>query len=355
MVSAMYAQVDISRSVGVQTRGSDNPKEKIQDYHNQRLSGPIKLTIVFATHNGARKLHRMLESLTNSTLDQKFWKIVAVDNNSTDDTMNVLHSYMDKLPLQILFEPRPGKGNALNTAFPHIAGDLVIITDDDVLPSPDWMEQYLALADAHPEYDMFSGLIEPEWEKQPEPWLLSWVDLAPIYALNGAAPTGPIAARQIFGPNSAFRTRILPRTYTIENIDVGPDAKKRQYAMGGDTAFALHLEQKGHRALHSRSPSVRHIIPKTYVEKAWILSRAERYGKGSVHFYPHRYVSRPQICGVPVSLLLRLAASYIATSAMAVLPVSKMQWNTLWSYHMQKGAVEELFQRSKASPKRSDS
>lgn len=346
----MYAHVDVSGAVGVQANAKPNLSDKTSIKNNHGVFKSVRLTIIFATHNGAKKLGRMLETLTYSTLDKNLWKIVAVDNNSTDDTMNVLHAYQSKLPLQILFEPRAGKGNALNTAFPHVAGDLVIITDDDVLPSPDWLEQYLALADAHPEYDMFSGLIEPEWEKQPEPWLLDWVDLAPIYALNGTAAPGPIAARHIFGPNSAFRTNILPSTYTVENIDVGPDAKKRQYAMGGDTAFALHLEQKGHRALHSRNPSVRHIIPKTYVEEAWILSRAERYGKGSVHFYPHRYISRPRVFGVPLSLLLRLAGSGIATLGASLFPGSRVRWNILWTYRMRKGAAAELFQRrNKAS------
>lgn len=335
----MYAHVDVSGAVDVQSNTSS------LDSHATHTS--VRLTIIFATHNGARKLRRMLESLTYSTLDKKFWKIVAVDNNSTDDTMNVLHAYQGKLPLQILFEPRAGKGHALNAAFPHVAGELVVITDDDVIPSPDWLEQYLALADAHPGYDMFSGLIEPEWEKQPEPWLLDWVDLAPIYALNGSVASGPIAARHIFGPNSAFRTRILPDTYTVKDIDVGPDAKKRQYAMGGDTAFALHLEQKGHRALHSRKPSVRHIIPQTYIEKAWILSRAERYGKGSVHFYPHRYVSRPQICGIPASLLVRMVLSYAGAVCALVLPSRQIRWNILWAYRMQKGAAKELLQKWK--------
>lgn len=290
----------------------------------------------------------MLEALTHSTLDRNSWKIVAVDNNSTDETPLILQEYRDKLPLMILQERRPGKGYALNAAFPHIAGDLVVITDDDVLPAPNWLEQYLQLAADNPEYDMFSGLIEPEWEKQPERWILDWVDLAPIYALNGSTADGPIQARHIFGPNSAFRTSILPETYTVGEMDVGPDAARRQYAMGGDTAFAMSLESRGHKALHSRKPMVRHIIPKSYVDENWILKRAERFGKGAVHFYPRRYASNPKICGVPASLIIRLAGSYIASVGASLAPRSRQAWDIHWRYRMRKGAAEELYRKARA-------
>lgn len=344
----MYAQIEIASAIDVNSAGYDNQNDNSKNKNNFSVKGRTRITVIFATHNGGRKLRRMLEALTLCTLRRSEWKIVAVDNNSTDETPAILREYQDRLPLKILFESRPGKGFALNRAFEHLAGDLVVITDDDVIPEPDWLTQYLILADANPDYDMFSGLIEPEWEKQPERWILDWVDPAPIYALNGGMVPGPIAARHVFGPNSAFRTHILPKTYTVANLDVGPDAKRRQYAMGGDTAFAMHLEEKGHKALHSRNPAVRHIIPKAYIDEEWILKRAERFGKGAVHFYPRRYVSKPRILGIPASLVLRLVGSFVASLGASVLPKSQKSWNIRWTYRMRKGAAQELYRKSRA-------
>lgn len=343
---AMYVPLDISGAVDANSTIENNLKFIDEDENNLSVTC---VTVVFATHNGGWKLRRMLEALAASTLDRRFWKIVAVDNNSTDDSAAILREFQSLLPLQILSETRPGKGHALNTAFRHIEGDLAVITDDDVIPKPDWLEQYLKLAEENPDYDMFSGLIEPEWEKQPESWILDWVDLAPIYALNGNMAPGPISARHIFGPNSAFRTRILPATYTVDALDVGPDAKRRQYAMGGDTAFAMNLEKLGHKALHSRAPAVKHIIPKAYVDRDWILKRAERFGKGAVHFYPRRYVSKPQILGIPASLILRLAASFVAATGASLLPRNRKAWDILWTYRMRKGATEELYRKARTS------
>ncbi|MGO8330326.1 glycosyltransferase, partial [Rhizobium ruizarguesonis] len=88
-------------------------------------------------------------------------------------------------------------------------GELVILTDDDVIPAPDWIEQFLTLADEQPQFAIFGGLITPEWEERPAQWLINYGHLGILYALNGGLPEGPISEALISGPNSAFRRSIL--------------------------------------------------------------------------------------------------------------------------------------------------
>ena len=113
----------------------------------------------------------MLDALCQSTTPQSEWKIVAVNNNSTDNTNDILHSYLNRLPMEIYFEKNPGKAIAIDEGFQYLEGELVIITDDDVRPAQDWIEQFLKLAEGCSDYDMFGGLILPEWEQLPEPWI----------------------------------------------------------------------------------------------------------------------------------------------------------------------------------------
>ena len=80
------------------------------------MSGP-EVTVLFSTYNGGRTLPRMLEALCAVTLPHDRWKIVAVDNNSRDNTREVLEAYRHRLPLEILFEPRQGKEHALALGF----------------------------------------------------------------------------------------------------------------------------------------------------------------------------------------------------------------------------------------------
>ena len=77
--------------------------------------------------------------------------LVAVGSNSTEHFAAILGSYRDRLPLAVDFEPGLGKEHASARGFRHLEGDLVILTDDDVLQEPDGIEQFLALA-AQPEF-----------------------------------------------------------------------------------------------------------------------------------------------------------------------------------------------------------
>jgi glycosyltransferase involved in cell wall biosynthesis len=119
------------------------------------------ITVIFSSHNGAETLPAMMESFCALRTDGLPYRIVAVDNASTDATARILQSYRRRLPLACLTEPRRGKNIALNRAVAEIEGDIVVATDDDVLPRPDWLLTFKAAFDAHPEVDVLGGRIEP--------------------------------------------------------------------------------------------------------------------------------------------------------------------------------------------------
>ena len=62
------------------------------------------ITVVFTSFNGAKTLPLMLNSLTKLTPPNNDWKLIAVNNSSTDETNDILNQFIDKLPLTILFE-----------------------------------------------------------------------------------------------------------------------------------------------------------------------------------------------------------------------------------------------------------
>ena len=73
------------------------------------------LTILMATRNRAQILREVLESYCRIVPPHDGWKLVVIDNGSTDETTQVLDSFQNRLPLQVLSESRPGKSCALNT------------------------------------------------------------------------------------------------------------------------------------------------------------------------------------------------------------------------------------------------
>ncbi|MGH6847213.1 MAG: glycosyltransferase [Methylocella sp.] len=306
------------------------------------MSIKIKATIIFATYNGERTLPAMLDALCQSTTPQSEWKIVAVNNNSTDNTNDILHSYQNRLPMEIYLEKTPGKAIAIDNWFQYLEGELVIITDDDVRPAQDWIEQFLQLAEEYPDYDIFGGLILPEWEQLPEPWIVEWVDRASVYALNETVKEGPISAGYIFGPNSAFRRRVLPNKYSVHYSNIGPSHDVQQYPMGCDVLFAASIEARGHKAWHSRLPVVQHFMPAEYLDERWIFQRAERHGLGMPVMAPHLFHSGKILFGYPVRLLIKFSALATMVKIVELLPRSKFRYDWLWRYNRHKGLLKMI-------------
>lgn len=228
------------------------------------------LTVVMPTHNGADTLSEALSAFCGIEPPPGGWKFVIVDNGSTDSSRSIIDAFKSRLPLTYVFEPVLGKSTALNTGIGHISGDVVVFTDDDVLPKQDWLIQMRAAADLHPEFSLFGGCIVPHWAAHPEDWILK-IDQT-VLAITG--PTwneGPIASTLLFGPNMAVRTNVLEAGYRFDT-SLGPAGSR--YRMGEDSDFVQRLGHAGFKAWHCKGGVVAHMIRKDQMRKAWVLGRA---------------------------------------------------------------------------------
>lgn len=274
------------------------------------------MTIVFATFNGEKTLPRMLEAFCQLDLPQGgLQQIIAVDNASSDNTPQILRSFANRLPLLLLNQPERGKNRALNLAIPYIESDLVVFTDDDVLPDCSWLKAYEQCAAVQPQYDLFGGTILPYWEIQPEEWLLESIPLGGTFALTSPdLQEGPISPGLIWGTNMMVRKRIFD-TGIFFNEEIGPN--KGQYIMGSETEFNYRVCQQGFKAWFCPSAKVQHIIRDFQINEKWIIRRAYRMGRGScitkylsqdgLHKYPHQ----PYLFNFPKWMLRRIFQNII--------------------------------------------
>ncbi|MDB5371536.1 MAG: hypothetical protein JWP04_178 [Belnapia sp.] len=270
------------------------------------------LTVTFATRNRAQALPRVLEAFSRLAAPRDGWKLVVVDNGSTDATAEVLQGFAGRLPLAALSCPTPGKNRALNLALPELRGDLAVFTDDDVLPDADWLIRLREAADAHPEADLFGGTVLPDWPIPKPDWLSEQaVEFSVLYAQQ-RRPSGPCGYADIFGPNMAIRRSVFAAgTRFAEHV--GPDGTNPLYAMGSETELLRRLEAAGHKGWFEASARVGHIIRPEQMEERWILDRAYRYGVGEGRHYAS---------GMSPKMLLRLVAYRLAARGLALLPPS---------------------------------
>ncbi len=237
------------------------------------------LSVIFATFNGSDSLPLMLESLTKILPPEGGWKLVAVDNASTDNSILILESYLDKLPLTILTEKNQGKNAALNTGIQHIEGDLVVFTDDDVVVDPLWLKELALEATLKQDFDVFAGLILPFWKIKPEPWVLDWVNHQTVYGFTSSSlATGEIKFGSVFGANMAIRASFFSDGNRFDTA-IGPDGTLN-YKMGSETSLVKKLAQDGARCYFTTTAKVQHIISENEMDYNWVLGRAVRSGRG---------------------------------------------------------------------------
>ena len=264
------------------------------------------ITVLIATYNGSKTLASVLNAYGEMAAPRDGWKLVIVDNGSTDDAREIITSFMASLPITLLSEPRRGKNAALNTGLRHIEGDLVVFTDDDVLPDKGWLNELESAAAEHSLYSIFGGPIFPHWETPPAEWILSWVPLAPTYAISDNQDEGPIDNHLVYGPNMAVRSSIFQNGYKF-NEHIGPNRKN--YAQGSETELLLRLGRAGFKAWHCRKAIVRHMIRSHQMEKNWVLKRAIRFGRGQYRLGSEYAECRSTVFGLPKAIYLRTLRS----------------------------------------------
>lgn len=170
-------------------------------------------SIVVCTYNRAESLRDTLRALQalNAAPDRT-WEVIVVDNNSKDHTKSMVQEVQQTWPLlQYQFEGAQGLSHARNHGVACARGDVILFTDDDVLPESEWLETTLKGLEAH-SADACGGFIAPIWETPPPTWLTERfygflavrTDRTDDYQITADTPAP-------FGANMAFRRHVFDR------------------------------------------------------------------------------------------------------------------------------------------------
>jgi hypothetical protein len=92
-------------------------------------------------------LSRLLAALEAQTLESDRFEVVVTDDASTDDTAKVLEELKTQSSLRVTVIRRDscgGPGAGRNLAWRSARAPLIAFTDDDCVPTPEWLEVHLA-------------------------------------------------------------------------------------------------------------------------------------------------------------------------------------------------------------------
>ena len=101
----------------------------------------VDVSVVISTYNRCTVLARALQALLCQQANEMSYEILVIDNNSSDQTRDLVQALITKDPekLRYIFEPQQGLSYARNTGIANARAPIIAFTDDDVCVASDWI------------------------------------------------------------------------------------------------------------------------------------------------------------------------------------------------------------------------
>jgi len=296
-------------------------------------------SVLICTYNRAHLLRETLAALRAMTLPADCrTEVIVIDNNSTDNTQAVIDEARRNwdVPVIGIREERQGKSFALNRGLEATTGDVVALTDDDVVPAQDWLKRIVDAFRARDVSFVF-GKVLPRWGAVPPPELLTppaqdiWGPLAIVDYGDEPAEYVPETMKQRLpiGANLAFARPVL-QTIGGWRTDLGK--VDNTLISGEDHEIFVRMRRFGlYRGYYDPEISVRHFVPPERLTRQYFRRWFFWHGKTQAlmldDVYPDVDFSRaPQFAGVPrfvyrqsVEQLWRWLSSLPTADALTVL------------------------------------
>ena len=242
----------------------------------------LDFTIAIPTYNGASRLPPLLERLQQqANVSQLSWEIIVVDNNSQDDTAQVIKLYQDnwqqKYPLKYFLETKQGAAFARLRAGKEAKGKLIGFIDDDVLPDENWLIEAWKFGCDRPHIGAYSGSIYGEFESQmPE----NFDEISGFLAIRKYGNQA-----QLF---DASNLRVPPTASLVVNRQAWQESAPKNPVLigrvggkmlgGEDYEMLIHIHNAGWEIWYNPAMNSYHQIPSWRLERNYLLALAYNSG-----------------------------------------------------------------------------
>lgn len=220
----------------------------------------MKLDVVIPTYNRSRLLRAALTSLLKAPVPAELdVRIYVVDNNSKDDTAEVVREIEKtaSLPIRYILEPKQSSSYARNAGIAAGTGELVGFIDDDEEIDAEWY-RVIAREFDDPATEFIGGPYLPNWTSPIPDWL------PPGYhSVIGAVPAKPRAifgkefGANLMGGNAVLRRSVFEQV-GLYSTRLGRSGKG--LLSEEDAEFYRRLEAGGIRGIYVPELVIHHYI-----------------------------------------------------------------------------------------------
>lgn len=224
------------------------------------------LTVIICCYNSESRIIDTLLALSKQHVSTNLsWSILLVNNASTDNTesaaLNFWQSLRFDIPLEIIFEPKPGIGNARRTGILSSSSDYILFCDDDNHLSNNYIEDGFLCISSNPHIGILTAKSNPVFEGGFEPiWFNAY---SSFYAIGSPAPSSSdiTAFGHVWTAGAFLRSDILKSIYlsNVRHLLIG--RKQGILLSGEDSELAQWFIYLGFHIYYLDNISFDHFIP----------------------------------------------------------------------------------------------
>jgi glycosyltransferase involved in cell wall biosynthesis len=238
------------------------------------------VSVVIPTWNRSVALRHCLDALAEQT--HKNYEVVVVNDNSTDDTIEMLEQFAAKHPsVRIKWltnEQNIGANRSRNRGIRASAGQLVAFTDSDCRPAPQWLENLVKPFATDPKLASVTGTVD-----LPKPRNIFERTYRGTNRVEGTDHVN-----RLLGGNMCLRKDLLLAYPLDEDLKYGCD----------EEGVYLRLKAAGYRQGFAKNANVLH---EHYFTGRSLLRQA-RVGGAAAAWLVHKYHLPPRIDMIPFIL-----------------------------------------------------
>lgn len=219
------------------------------------------ISTIICTYNRRQYIVQCLNSIAAQTLDKNLYELIVVDNNSTDDTPQLVKKFAadnPNVPLKYVVETEQGLSAARNRGIKEAQFDIVNYTDDDAVMTPQYLETLFNYMSQHPDVMGMGGKIIAHYENKRPNWMSYYLEGTVGATHEGEEIKQMKKGSYPPGNNMTYRKEVFERYGYFDN-SIGPNGNQLLRCDEKDIAQAI--QQHKEKIVYHPQALIYHYVP----------------------------------------------------------------------------------------------
>jgi glycosyltransferase involved in cell wall biosynthesis len=246
------------------------------------------LSVVIPTYNRCETVQKAISAYFNQTAVENIYEIIVVDDGSTDSTGDIIARLSERSvrPIRYFRQENKGPAAARNLGIREACSELILFTDDDIIPGPSLVAEHLDWHGRFPESSVaLLGNVTWADEVRPTPFM-AWYGADFLFSYADFVGRTELDYTDFYTCNISLKTAFMRGNGTFD--------EEFKVAAYEDIELGFRLKKAGMRLLYNPNALAYH---QQYVSFDDACRRARKSGlaeeifrkkEAGIYFYASR-------------------------------------------------------------------